>query len=133
MKKLSKTENIIFLTGAVLMVIGSAAAVFGQTWATWVFALGVVMFVLMQLKQGYDGASITIRRLRTMLIFSDIMFVATAVLMFEQHTRFLGLSYYAYVQYVHNNWVVALLIAAVLQLYATHRLGKELDKEAKKS
>ena len=37
-----------------------------------------------------------------------------------------------YLQYVNNNWVVVLLVAAVLQLYTTYRISSELEKEAKK-
>ncbi len=129
MKELSKIESGILLVGAILMVIGSCAAVLGQLWSPWLFAMGVVMFVLMQFKQSYEGNSLTIRRLRTILIFSDIMFIAAAFLMFANQTNFLGLSQIHYVQYIHNNWVIALLIAAILQLYATHRLGTELKKE----
>ena len=34
--------------------------------------------------------------------------------------------------HVYNKWVMTLLIAAVLQLYSTHRVSHELEKEAKK-
>ena len=43
------------------------------------------------------------------------------------------LDYMDYLQYVRNNWVVTLLVAAILQLYSTHRISRELDKEAKKA
>ena len=41
-------------------------------------------------------------------------------------------GYNAYLTYIHNNWVVLLLVAAMLELYSTHRISNELDKEAKK-
>ncbi len=129
MKQLSKIENIIFLVGAILMVAGSAAGVFVARCAPWVFGIGALMFVGMQLKQTYNGSSTTIHRLRSILIFSDIAFLAAAFLMFENQYRMLGLSQIQFAQYIHNNWVVALLIGAIVQLYATHRLGKELEKE----
>lgn len=132
MKQLNKTESFIFLIGAVLMVVGSAANIFLQTWAPYVFAVGAIAFVLMQLKQGYEGTNTTIRRLRRIMIISDLCFLLAAVLMFANQNNFLGLQWTYYVSYVHNNWVVALLIAAILQLYSTHRISRELDKEAKK-
>ncbi len=132
MKQLNKTESFIFLIGAVLMVVGSAANIFLQTWAPYVFAVGAIAFVLMQLKQGYEGTDTTIRRLRRIMIISDLCFLLAAVLMFANQNNFLGLQWTYYVSYVHNNWVVALLIAAILQLYSTHRISRELDKEAKK-
>lgn len=132
MKQLNRTESFIFLIGAVLMVVGSAANIFLQTWAPYVFAVGAIAFVLMQLKQGYEGTNTTIRRLRRIMIISDLCFLLAAVLMFANQNNFLGLQWTYYVSYVHNNWVVALLIAAILQLYSTHRISRELDKEAKK-
>jgi hypothetical protein len=52
--------------------------------------------------------------------------------MFANRGNFLGLQYVAYVKYVHNNWIVVLLVAAILQLYASHRISNELEKDAKK-
>ncbi len=114
------------------MVVGSAANVLAQGWAPYVFAVGALAFVLMQLKQGYDGSSITIRRLRRIMVASDMCFLLAALLMFANDNNFIGLRWDLYVTYVHNNWVVALLVAAVLQLYSTHRIGREMEKEAKK-
>ncbi len=132
MKQLNRAENITFLCGAVLMVVGSGANIFALEWAPYVFAMGVIAFVLMQLKQQYEGDNLTIRRLRRITVASDFFFLLAAVLMFAGKGNMFGLPYLFYVQYVHNNWVVALLVAAVLQLYSTHRIGRELDKEAKK-
>lgn len=131
MKQLNKTENIIFLLGAILMVIGSAAYVFAQTWAPWIYAMGALAFVLMQLKQGYEGDNIVIRRLRNITVFSDFCFLLSAVLMFANMDNMFGLPFMFYAQYIHNNWVIALLVAAILQLYSTHRISHELDKDAK--
>ena len=130
MEQLNKVENGLFLAGAVLMVIGSGANIFMQDWAPWVFAVGALAFVLMQLKQKYKGTNLAIHRLRTMIVISDFLFLATAFLMFANKSNFLGLDILVYVQYIHNNWVVTLLVAALLQLYATHRISSELEKEA---
>lgn len=132
MRQLNETENVIFLCGAVLMVIGSAANIFMASWAPYVFAAGALAFVLMQLKQRYEGDSITIRRLRRITVVSDLFFLLAALLMFANRSNLLGLRWDYYLNYIHNNWVVALLVAAILQLYSTHRIAHELDKEAKK-
>ena len=95
--------------------------------------MGVAAYVLMQLKQTYDGRNLTIRRLRRMVITSDVFFIISAVLMFANINNMFGFDAVTYAQYIHNNWVVTLLIAAVLQLYSNHRLGKELSEESKKS
>lgn len=132
MRQMNNTENIIFLLGAIFMVVGSGTYVFSFKWAPYVFAMGVLAFVLMQLKQGYDGNNITIHRLRNITIMSDFFFLIAAVLMFANEDNLFGLPFMFYAQYIHNNWVIALLIAAILQLYSTHRIGYELNKEAKK-
>lgn len=133
MRQLNRIESVIYLAGALLMVVGSGANIFMQGWAPYVFAVGVLAFVLMQFKQSYEGASLVIRRLRRIMIISDVFFLLSALLMFANQSNFLGLSRVAYLNYIHNNWVVALLVAAVLQLYSTHRIGRELGREAKKA
>ena len=67
-----------------------------------------------------------------MMIFSDVLFLASAVIMFAGHGNPFKLNWLVYVKYVHNNWVVTLLVAAMLQMYVTHRISSELEKEAKK-
>jgi len=52
-----------------------------------------------------------------------------ALLMFANQGNVFGLSHITYVQYIYNKWVVVLLIAAILQLYSSHRIGHELQKE----
>lgn len=132
MKQLNNIENAIFLIGAVLMVVGSGASILMTVWAPYVFTAGALAFVLMQLKQRYEGRNITIIRLRRMMILSDVFFLMSAMLMFANQSNFLGLDLLTYLKYIHNNWVVTLLVAAILQLYSTHRISNELDKEAKK-
>lgn len=116
-----------------MIVVGSAANLFFQYWAPYVFAMGVVAYVLMQLRQSYEGTNVTIRRLRRIVIVSDVFFIVSAVLMFASIDNIFGLDHITYIQYVHNKWVATVLIAAVLQLYSSHRLGKELSEETKKS
>ena len=85
----------------------------------------------MQLLQRYDGKSFVIRRLRRMLIISDVLFLVAGLLMLANQSNFFGLNQLLYIKYVHNNWVVVLLVAAILQLYAGHRIANEIEKEAK--
>ena len=131
MKQLSSIEPAILLVGGLLMVVGAGALLFLQSWAPWVYAPGALMFAAMQLRQRYEGNVFTIRRLRRMIIVSDILFLVAALLMFANQSNFLGLDYLSYIKYVRNNWVVVLLVAAILQLYASHRIASELEKHAK--
>lgn len=149
MKQLSNTQSVIMLLGACLMVVGVALYVFGGLYtsmtmvdvAPWVFAVGAIAFATMQMQQSYDGDDLTLRRLRRIMVTGDVLFIVSAVLMIENVNHwllplFLKLSpengYMQYVTYVHNNWVVLLLVAAIIEIYTTHRISSELNKEAKK-
>lgn len=128
MRELNKTESAILVIGAVMMVIGSGANLFAQSWAPYVFAMGTIGFVLMQLKQKYDGDNVAIKRLRRMVIISDVCLLLAAVMMFANMDNLFRLDAITYIKYVHNNWVVVLMVAAMLQLYTSHRISKELLK-----
>ena len=114
------------------MVIGSGASIFMQSWAPYIFAPGALLFAAMHMRQTYDGQNFTVRRLRRIMLTSDVLFLLAALLMFASQSNFFGLNLLVYIKYVHNNWIVVLLVAAILQLYSTHRIASELEKEAKK-
>ena len=132
MKKLNKIQTGIFLLGGLLMVVGAGTSLLAWNGAPYLFAVGAVCFVSMQLMQRYDSPCFTLRRLRRIMIVSDLLFLLSALLMFAQQGNPLRLSHLDYLQYVYNKWVITLLIAAILQLYTSHRIGHELEKEAKK-
>lgn len=114
------------------MVIGAGGSLPGWSVAPYLFALGAVGFTSMQMLQRYEGQNFVIRRLRRIMLLSDVLFLVSALLMFASQDNALQLPHITYLQYVYNKWVVTLLIAAVLQLYTTHRISNELEKEVKK-
>ena len=132
MRELNKLQTAIFLFGGILMAVGAGTTLLGWGSAPYIFAIGALGFSSMQMQQRYEGQNFTIRRLRRMMLLSDVLFLVAALLMFASKGNFLGMSYITYIEYVFNKWVVVLLIAALLQLYSMHRIGSELEKEAKK-
>ena len=76
MRQLSKVENAIFLLGGLLMVVGAGTSLLAWGGAPYVFAFGALCFAAMQMKQRYDGKNVTIRRLRRMMLISDVLFLA---------------------------------------------------------
>ncbi len=132
MRPLSKLETYLLLFGGLLMVVGAGASVLLQSWAPYVFAPGALLFASMQMLQRYEGTNITVKRLRHIMLLSDVLFLIAALLMFANQGNFFGLDHLSYIKYVHNNWIVVLLVAAILQLYTSHRIANELEKEAKK-
>jgi len=139
MRQMSKAETFLFLLGGLLMVVG--AGCFAFMWhrevASWIFLVGAVLFSAMQTRQTYSGTSLVIRRLKRIQLLSGILFILTGILMADTAVHFLlplfkgeG-GYISYITYIYNKWVIALLIAAVLEVYTTHRLSHELEKEKK--
>lgn len=121
------------------MVIGAGCYAFmwQEKVVCWVFLLGTVLFSLMQLMQSYEGNNPVIRRLKSIQAIADLFFVLSGILMADSAYQFLlplfnnrsGSGYLNYIQYVYNKWVILLLIAAILEIYTTHRLAHELRKE----
>ncbi len=146
MERLNKWQTIAFVLGAVFMVLGTGGVVFGSAIgassvivvkvATVLFAVGAFMFAAMQMCQRYEGNNFVIRRLRRIMVIGDICFILAALLMVESNFRiiypFVATTidgYNNWVHYIYNNWVVALLVAAILEMYTTHRIASELKKE----
>ena len=132
MKQLSNIETAILLIGGLLMVVGAGGSMFLQSWAAYIFAPGALLFAAMQMRQSYDGNNFTIRRLRRIQLTSDVLFLLAGLLLLANQSNFFGINLLLYIKYVHNNWIIVLLVAAILQLYASHRIANELEKEAKK-
>lgn len=121
MRRLSSIENLVFRVGALAMVAGAALFLANRWVANVLFAAGVVMFAVMQLRTTYDGSNFTIARLRRQQLFGAAMLTLSAVAMTAQNLGHTLLRY--------NEWVICLLIGAVVEFYAAFRLASELDKE----
>lgn len=141
MRQLTKTESVIMVVGAALMAVAAVMFVFAiRKPAAWIMLVGTGAFVAMQMRQTYQGKNITIRRLRSIMTVGNIFFVIAALLMVENAYQFLrpvflknGVSGdIMYFQYIFNNWVIALLVGSLIELYTTHRISSELKKEEKK-
>ena len=96
MRQLSRVESAIFLLGGLLMVIGAGTSLLAWAGAPYVFALGALCFTAMQMKQRYDGQNVTIRRLRRMMLISDVLFLVSALLMFASQRNIFGLDHITY-------------------------------------
>ncbi len=132
MKRLNKLQTFVFAAGAMLMLAGALLGIALPAVAPYLFACGALAYVAMQMQQRYEGNNITIRRLRTIMLMSDVLLILVAALMFADHGNPFGLDHLTWLNYIHNNWMAGLLIAAILQLYTTLRIDSELQKEAKK-
>lgn len=132
MRELTKVQSKIFLAGAILMVLGAVTSIFQFDFSPYIYSVGAIAYVSMQLLQRYEGKNQTLRRLRFILILSGFILLFTGVMMFANRSNYFGLSQINYLTYIHQKWVVTLLIGALLQAYCSVRIPNELDKEAKK-
>lgn len=149
MKQLNRTQTALMFAGGLTMVvcaalvmaftlyIDSPIAVTVLKVVPWLFIVGAILFAIMQHAQRYEGRNLTIMRLKGIQALSGLCFVAAGLLMAENFCRIIEPyvvndldSYMIYCQIVKNNWVVATLIGAILQIYTTHRLTSELEKES---
>ena len=133
MRPLSRTQTIVMLVGGILMAVGAGCCAFlwHQEIFSWVFLIGTIAFVSMQWQQRYDGDNMTIRRLRKIMIASGIFFLLAGLSLVDTHYHFLArfMSWQTYITYFYNKWVMLILAGAFLQLYSSHRISNELQKD----
>jgi len=108
------------MVGGVLIIVGAALYMFWPLPSFVAFSLGSLAFSSMQLQQSYEGSSFVVRRLRRQQLLGAIAFLIAACLMAMQTFRF-GFA-------LRNEWVVALTIGCVLELYTVFRIPAELKK-----
>lgn len=119
-RELSFIENILFCTGAVLMLVGVAIHIFSATASLYIYGIGAMFFCMMRLRTVYEGNDLTVARLRRQQLLASVMFLCTVLCMSMQVYQF-GFAR-------RNEWVVALTIGAVLELYTAWRIPNALQK-----
>ena len=111
---MSKFYQIVQGVGAVLLLVGAMLQITNSEYSPIIYTIGAVLFAYAQVMCRYEGNNLIIRRLRRQQILASVLFVFTGVLMFVTK---------------HNEWIVCLTIAAVLELYTAFRIPSELEKE----
>lgn len=133
MKKLNKIESILFIVGGMLMVTGIGCYVFmlAPSITCWIALTGSILFSTLHMMQTYEGSLLAIKRLKRILNIADLLFVIAGILIVDSTYNFLRPAFEnqeSYITYVYNKWVLLLLIAAILEVYATHRIDYLLKK-----
>lgn len=136
MKKLNKIESILFMLGGMLMVTGIGCYVFmlAPSVTCWIALTGSILFSTLHMMQTYEGSQLAIKRLKRILNIADLLFVIAGILIVDSTYNFLRPAFEnqeSYITYVYNKWVLLLLIAAILEVYATHRIDYLLKKQGK--
>lgn len=105
---------IVQMVGAVLLLVGAMLQITRWEISPYIYTLGAVMFSYVQVMSRYEGKNLIIRRLRRQQIVGAVLLVFAGVLMFV--TR-------------HNEWILCLSAAAVIQLYTAFRIPSEMEKD----
>jgi hypothetical protein len=111
---MSKIYQIVQGVGAVLLLVGAMLQITRWELSPILYTIGAVMFAYVQVMSRYEGKNLIIRRLRRQQILGAVLLVFAGVLMFVTK---------------HNEWVLCLTVAAILELYTAFRIPSELEKE----
>ena len=111
---MSKIYQIVQGVGAVLLLVGAMLQITRWELSPIIYTIGAVMFAYVQVMSRYEGKNLIIRRLRRQQILGAVLLVFAGVLMFVTN---------------HNEWVLCLTVAAILELYTAFRIPSELEKE----
>ncbi len=71
----ARQSNILAMTGAVLLFIGLALQFVKLVFAPYVYLAGSILFAYVQVRSGYDGKNIVIRRLRRQQLMGAMLLV----------------------------------------------------------
>lgn len=125
MKKLNKIQTLLFRLGGIAMLVGAVLNPLESGVAPYIYCAGALMFASMQMMESYEGDSFVIRRLRRQQIIGSLLLMLSGVAMFGNAFR---------IEYMrHNEWLIVMLIAAILELYTVFRIPAELKKEENKN
>lgn len=111
---MSKIYQIVQGVGAVLLLVGAMFQITRWELSPILYTIGAVMFAYVQIMSRYEGKNLIVRRLRRQQILGAVLLVFAGVLMFVTK---------------HNEWVLCLTVAAILELYTAFRIPSELEKE----
>lgn len=106
-------NNIVLRISAILVLLSAAMYIVIPKVAPWSMAVSVVIFSVCTVLSPYPGKSIRGKRLFHFQVFSTVLMIVSAYLMFRQR----------------NEWALVLLCGAVFMLYAVVMIPRELEKE----
>ena len=121
-EKRTTLSNILVIVGLTLMTLMAVIPLIVNNDSNlemmrWIYTSGALIVLLGRLCGIYSGPSLRIKRLHSILIFSALLFCASASMMFI----FQGT----------NNWIAFLLAGLIVQLYASWMIDREQQKEEK--
>lgn len=108
-----RVKDSLFRISGILILLSAVLYLFIPVVAPWIMALSVAVFSAVTISNPYPGKSIRGKRLFNFQIFSCILMIVATYLMFRER----------------NEWALAMIIGAILLLYAVVMIPRELEKE----
>ena len=109
-----KIVSVINSLSWVVLLAGAVGRMFYPREAAWVFLISASLLAVTQFFLRVRGGNFVLKRLVVQQLLSAAVLVAAGVLMFT-HTR--------------NEWIVAMFVGTLLQLYTAFRIPQEVEKQ----
>ena len=112
--------DLLVLVGLLMMIVMAITPLFTNhlfniELMRWIYAAGALIVLLGRLIDIYRGSSLRLKRLHTILVFSALLYCASASMMFIYEGT--------------SNWIAFLLAGVIIQLYASWMIEREQKKE----
>ena len=111
---MKKELNLLFMCGMVFALIGAAVYITHWEYAPYMFIIGAITAAIAQIFAQPQVENVTLKRLYRQQMFGALFLVLTGLLMLYSHG---------------NEWIVCLLIAAIIELYTAYRIPQEEKKQ----
>lgn len=111
---MKKYYSLIFQAGAILVLVGAASYITRWAFSPYILTVGALAVAIAQAQIPYDKKDIVIKRLHRQQLFGGLFLVIAGILMFTLPRG--------------NEWMLALTIGAVLELYTAFRLPQAEKK-----
>ncbi len=104
---LKKVYNVLFMLGAILVLISSVLVMENVLWGKYVFAVGTAFFIVSRMRSTYEGEDFRLKRLNRLYFLSSLFMLGVSYMQFK------GLK----------SWVAVLLMVALTELYVAVRIS----------
>lgn|GEM_PF-45358 len=101
----NKFTTLIFILGAILLLVSSVLVMEHVSWGKYTFAIGAALYIMNRMRQNYAGDDFRLKRMNRFNLINAVLLVAISYLQFHGN----------------NAWVVLLLVVALLEMYTSFR------------
>ena len=108
-----KILNVLYIGSWVALFCGAVGKFAFPSEASYLFLGASLLLAVTQFLGRVKGGSVTLRRLVVQQMLGALAFVVAGILMFT---------------HVRNEWIIAMFIGSLIQLYTAFRIPQELEK-----